>query len=141
LLLLVNEEAGSAIEITLFVSEEDRSNTEEDGGVLERKLELLADRLDEPPRIEAHELRIISLAATNVCRRDCLCNARTACNASSFIHPGFIAPAGIAGDPVTDHGLEGCVKVDRKTLSYLISQGYVSACAAAQVRWQVRPPR
>jgi hypothetical protein len=40
-----------------------------------------------------------------------------------------------------DHGLEGCVKVDRKTLSYLISQGFVSACAAAQVRWQVRLPR
>jgi hypothetical protein len=40
-----------------------------------------------------------------------------------------------------DHGLEGCVKVERKTLSYLISQGFVSACAAAQVRWQVRPPR
>ena len=92
MLLLVNEEAGSAIEITLFVSEEDRSNTEEDGGMLERKLELLADRLDEPPRIEAHELKIISLAATNFCRRDCLCNARTACNTSSVIHPRFIAP-------------------------------------------------
>jgi hypothetical protein len=32
-----------------------------------------------------------------------------------------------------DHGLDGCIKVGRKTLSYLISQGYVSACAAAQV--------
>jgi hypothetical protein len=60
LLLLVNEEAGSTIEITLFESEEDRSRTEEDGGMLERKLELLADMLDEPPRIEAHELKIIS---------------------------------------------------------------------------------
>ena len=40
-----------------------------------------------------------------------------------------------------NHGLEACVKVNRKTLSYLISQGYVSACATAQVRWQVRPPR
>jgi hypothetical protein len=40
-----------------------------------------------------------------------------------------------------DHGLEGCVKEDRKTLSYLISQGFVSACAAAQVSWQVRLPR
>ena len=60
LLLLVNEEAGSAIEITLFESEEDRSRTEEDGGMFERKLELLADMLDEPPRIETHELKIIS---------------------------------------------------------------------------------
>lgn len=32
-----------------------------------------------------------------------------------------------------DHGLEGCIKMNRKTLSYLVSQGYVSACAAAQI--------
>jgi hypothetical protein len=32
-----------------------------------------------------------------------------------------------------DHGVDGCIRVSRKTLSYLISQGYVSACAAAQV--------
>lgn len=32
-----------------------------------------------------------------------------------------------------DHGLDGCIKIGRRTLSYLISQGYVSACAAAQV--------
>jgi hypothetical protein len=60
LLLLVNEEAGSAIEITLFESEEDRRITEEDGGMVERKLEVLADILDEPPRIETHELKLIS---------------------------------------------------------------------------------
>ena len=34
LLLLVNEEAGSAIEIALFESGEDRRRTEEDGGML-----------------------------------------------------------------------------------------------------------
>jgi hypothetical protein len=33
-----------------------------------------------------------------------------------------------------DHGLEGCIKMRREALSYLVSQGYVSACAAAQVR-------
>ena len=60
LLLLVNEEAGSAIEIALFESEEDRRRTEEDGGMLERKLELLAAMLDEPPRLGTHQLKIIS---------------------------------------------------------------------------------
>jgi hypothetical protein len=60
LLLLVNEDTDSAIEITLFESEEDRRRTEEDGGMVERKLEVLADILDEPPRIETHELKIIS---------------------------------------------------------------------------------
>ncbi len=63
LLLLVNEETGSAIEVTLFESEEDRRRTEEDEGMLERKLDLLADILDEPPSIENHELKIISQAA------------------------------------------------------------------------------
>jgi hypothetical protein len=33
-----------------------------------------------------------------------------------------------------DYSLDGCIKMSRTTLSYLISQGYVSACAAAQVR-------
>jgi hypothetical protein len=32
-----------------------------------------------------------------------------------------------------DHGIEGCIRMSRKTLSYLVSQGYVSACAAAQI--------
>ena len=32
-----------------------------------------------------------------------------------------------------DHGIDGCIKMSRKALSYLVSQGYVSACAAAQI--------
>jgi hypothetical protein len=60
LLLLVNEDTGSAFDVTLFESEEDRRRTEEAGAMLERKLELLADILDEPPQIEPHELKIIS---------------------------------------------------------------------------------
>lgn len=60
LLLLVNEEAGSAIEIALFESEEDSRRTEQDGGMLERKLELLAAMLDELPRLGTHQLKKIS---------------------------------------------------------------------------------
>jgi hypothetical protein len=30
-------------------------------------------------------------------------------------------------------GFAGRIKMSRRTLSYLVSQGYVSACAAAQI--------
>ncbi len=60
LLLLVNEETGHAFEITLFASEEDRDRAEGEGGMVERKLEVLAGILDEPPKIETHELKIMS---------------------------------------------------------------------------------
>lgn len=60
LLLLVNPDTGSVLDITLFESEEDRRESEREGSMLDRKMDTLVRVLGEPPHIENYELRPIS---------------------------------------------------------------------------------
>ena len=49
-----------ALEITLFDSEEDRDESEKDGGLLDQELDALAEAVGASPDIENYELRFIS---------------------------------------------------------------------------------
>jgi hypothetical protein len=60
LLLLWDKDTGEALEVTLWEDEEARRSSEEEGGPVPTKMEVLGGIVGERPEIHSYELRIIS---------------------------------------------------------------------------------
>ncbi len=60
LLLLWDPDTGEALEVTLWADEGARRSSEEEGGPLPKKLDVLGGILGERPAFKSYELRVIS---------------------------------------------------------------------------------
>jgi hypothetical protein len=60
LLLLCGSETGKVLELTLFEDEDAIQKSEEDGGMLDRKLDTLTRGFDVVPDVENYDLTILS---------------------------------------------------------------------------------